>query len=88
MTLLSNSIYCINSFKFVKISFMTQYMVYQVNDLYVLEKTTHSAVVVGEFCERQLDVSGQWCCSVTTGDWSNQRFHDLVDFLCTTSVKN
>lgn len=57
MTWLSNSTYCINSFKFVKITFMTQYMVYQVNDLYVLEKTTHSAVVVGEFYERQLDAS-------------------------------
>ena len=88
MTLLSNSIYCINSFKFVKISFMTKYMVSQVNDLYVLEKTTRSAAVVGEFCERQLDASGRWCCSITNGDCSNQQFHDLVDFLCTTSVNN
>ena len=39
---------------------MTKYMVSQVNDLYVLEKTTRSAAVVGEFCERQLDASGRW----------------------------
>ena len=67
---------------------MTQCMVYQINGLYALEKTTHSAVVVGEFYERQLDASGQWCCSITNGDCSNQQFHNLVDFLCTPSVNN